>query len=197
VFDWPQRTDVQAADVTYRERREGRLGLTWEEKYLLQLGILMSLGRWETANELIERGSAAGRLEYPALRRLLAEVTRSLGPFGMRAVRDFLVKALGDQPEWEPDQDRLLVETQAPGCTDEEKANGAKALGANSIRLLRCGLALGLGFGEQAVEHLRGSDLGPHGLRQVVGLLAYQYGFPFGVTLCRGLGATGPDDSLA
>ena len=185
MFDWPQRADAQAPDVSFRERLDGKSGLTWEEKYLLNLGILMGLGRWETANELIERGSAAGRLEYPALRRLLAELTRALGPFGMRAVREFLVKALGDQPEWEPDQDKLLEETRAPGATDADKTSGVKALGEHSIRLLRCGLALGRGFGEQAAEQLAEAHLDPSQLRQVFSLVAFQYGLPFGLELSR------------
>jgi hypothetical protein len=187
VREWPQRSDTQAADVSYRERLEGKSGLTWEEKYLLHLGFLMSLGRWETANELIERGSAAGRLEYPALRRLLAELTRALGPFGMRSVRDFLVKALGDQPEWEPDQDKLLDETHPDGCTDAEKVAGVKALGANSIRLLRCGLSLGRGFGHQAAIEVAKAAFDEPQLRQVIALVSYQYGFPFGEELSRRL----------
>jgi hypothetical protein len=185
VLDWPQKADAQAADVSFRERIEGKTGLTWEEKYLMQLGMLMSLGRWETAIELIERGSAAGRLEYPALRRLLAEVTRALGPFGMKTVREFLVMALGDQPEWEPDQEKLLEETRGDGANDSDKAAGVKNLGTTSIRLLRCGLALGLGLGRQAADHLHEAKLDPVQMRQVIAYLAYTYGFPFAIELSR------------
>jgi hypothetical protein len=187
LVDWPQRSDAQAADVNYRERLEGSPGLTWEEKYLLQLGVLISLGRWETAIELVERGSAAGRLEYQALRRLLAEVTRALGLFGMNYFREFLVEALGDQPEWDPDQERLLAETQEASATVEEKAAGSKRLGASSVHVFRCGMALGLGFGEQAAEHLVESKLGPQQCRQVISILCHQYGFPMGLELARRL----------
>lgn len=192
--DRPQRADAQASDVTYKERLEGKSGLTWEEKYLLQLGVLIALGRWDTAIELIERGSAAGRLEYPALRRFLAEVTRGLGLFGMNYVREFLMQALGDQPEWNPDQDKLLEETLEEGSTDEEKSAGVKSLGNSSVRLFRCGLALGLGYGEQAVEHLKETKFDPQQMRQVIGILSYQYGFPLGLELSRrlnGMGGTG------
>jgi hypothetical protein len=187
VFEWPQRADAQAADITYKDRIEGRAGLTWEEKYLLQLGVLISLGRWETATQLIERGSAAGRLEYPALRRLLAEVTRALGVFGMNHFRDFLVEALGNQPEWDPDQDQLLQETTEPSATDEEKSAGVKKLAERSIHLFRCGLSLGLGYGAQAAQHMLQSKLEEQPCRQVISMLCYQFGFPLGMELAMRL----------
>jgi hypothetical protein len=187
LVEWPQKTDSVASDVTYRERLEGKIGLTWEEKYLLQLGVLISLDRWEDATELVERGSAAGRLEYPALRRILAELTRGLGVSGMTSFRGFLVRALGDQPEWDPNQDDLLQESQLPGCTDEEKSTGNKALGNNSVQLFRCGLLLGLRFGEQAAEQLLDAKLEAQQIRQVVASLCYQHGFPIGMELARQL----------
>ena len=102
-------------------------------------------------------------------------------------VREFLVQALGDQPEWNPEQDRLLEETQAPGASDDEKSAGQKALGSESILLFRCGLALGLGYGEQAAEHLKETKFDAQQIRQVISLLAYQYGFPLGLELSRRL----------
>jgi hypothetical protein len=107
----------------------------------------------------------------------------------MNYFREFLVEALGDQPEWDPDQDRLLEETIEEGATDDEKSNGVKRLGRASIHLFRCGMALGLGFGAQALQHLHESGFDEAQYRQVVAILCYQYGFPLGLELARRLEA--------
>ncbi len=172
-----QEQPVETKSGTPRdpEQKQNSTGIVWEEEFLLGLG--MWFGRdWPAAMRLLERGSAAGRFEYPALRRILAEVTSCLGNSGMRRLRSSLVQSFGQQPEWEPEFEKLLSEAQEPGAPPLDKQTGSKLLSERSLLLFRTGLALSHGFTQAAADFFQKGRFSPTERDDCLSLLRREFG---------------------